>query len=287
MVRRASGFTSERTCARSRTDGGIVGRRVIGTVRPRTTSQPGSDSRRRSTAFATALCPGASSTTMTLRFAAGAKRVCVDTERDRSKSPGNRSRAARSPASRGGEQRVHAREQLGAPVLAGGTAMRSVERNVAASVVSASSRAVERGSGGPARRRGRRRTSRARGSPRGWPARRPAARPVAPRCAHRGPDRDDLADSPRCSARRPSSRSPARVDGAMIVTAWPRRRGASAPPPDVSVDVVRTRPRERRHETDPVAHRVPSLECCTIDCWAASNGPPCELRPDAPVESRA
>ena len=61
---------------------------------------------------------------------------------------------------------------------------------------------------------------------------------------------------PRCRARRPSSRSVARDDGATIVTfltAAPQGlRGAA----DVLVDVVRLRPRERGHEADPERHRA-------------------------------
>ncbi len=71
--RRASGFTSDLVRARSRTAAGIVGRRVSGAVRASTTSQPGRVGSRRSTARATALCPGASSTTISFRFLAGAK----------------------------------------------------------------------------------------------------------------------------------------------------------------------------------------------------------------------
>ena len=70
--RRASGFTSDLVRARSRTAAGIVGRRVSGAVRASTISQPGSVGSSRSTARATALWPGASSTTISFRFAAGA-----------------------------------------------------------------------------------------------------------------------------------------------------------------------------------------------------------------------
>ena len=56
----------------SRIAAGIVGRRVSGAVRASTTSQPGSVGSSRSTALATALWPGASSTTISFRFAVGA-----------------------------------------------------------------------------------------------------------------------------------------------------------------------------------------------------------------------
>ena len=69
-----------------------------------------------------------------------------------------------------------------------------------------------------------------------------------------GPTAITSALSPRCSARRPASRSAARVDGAM------HRHFVAEPPQfdrdaaDVLVHVVRLRPRERRHQADP--HRL-------------------------------
>ena len=73
VARRTSVLTSERTQARPLTAAGIVGRRVRGTVRASTISQPASAVSVRSTARAAATCPLASSTTMTLRLVPGAK----------------------------------------------------------------------------------------------------------------------------------------------------------------------------------------------------------------------
>ena len=67
--------------------------------------------------------------------------------------------------------------------------------------------------------------------PRGWRGRPSAARPA--RSATSGtaaPIATTSPMTPRCSARRPSSRSAARDDGATTVTMWPRRRSASAAP---------------------------------------------------------
>ena len=106
----------------------------------------------------------------------------------------------------------------------------------------------------PARSRGRRRS---RPGASAW--RRFAWTPTGtPSCERRetgiaGPSAITSAGSPRASARRPASRSAARVDGASTVTSWPERAQGGRHPGDVVVHVVRLRPRERRHQAD--AHR--------------------------------
>ena len=117
-ARRTSGFTSERTRARSRSFAGIAGRRVSGAVRASTSSQPGSVGSSRSIVFATALWPGASSTTMTFRFVDGCEQRGVDADRDvlvvaREALGGSRDRLVG-----GAEQHVDAGEELRALVLA-------------------------------------------------------------------------------------------------------------------------------------------------------------------------
>ena len=105
-----------------------------------------------------------------------------------------------------------------------------------------------------ARSRARRRTRPARARARGSPGRRPARRAASgARSGSPGRPRSRRRRSPRSSARRPASRSAARVDGASTVTSCPSATQRAGDARDVLVDVVRLRPRERRHEAD--AHR--------------------------------
>ena len=109
--------------------------------------------------------------------------------------------------------------------------MRSVEKNVAAVVVSASSSAVDERLGSPG------------SNP--WTTSNAPSASVAARLARTpiGSATRSLSDvgtaapiattsptTPRCRARLPSSRSAARDEGATTVTVWPRRRNAAAAP---------------------------------------------------------
>ncbi len=119
VVRRASGFTSDRVRARSRIAAGIVGRRVRGAVRASTTSQPGSVGNEPEHGPGDGALAGRELDDDHLPLRRGGECRRVDTERDRlvvTRKPFGRSL---DRGVGGAEQRVDAGQELRPLVLAG------------------------------------------------------------------------------------------------------------------------------------------------------------------------
>ena len=233
---RASGLTRERTRARSRSLAGIAGRRVRCAVRASTISQPGRAGRSRSIVLATALWPGASSTTITLRFVAGANTVEFDAERDRPCS--RRGTAPTRGRSRLRRYRAARRRGRGAWRAGSCAAARRCARwrgtsqpSSSAPRASAAEERLDRPGSKPCTTSNDPSEStlaRFARTPTGSATRSVSEAGTAAPIATTSPT------TPRCRARRPSSRSAARDEGATIVTTCPRRRSAAATPPTCS-----------------------------------------------------
>ena len=230
--RRASGFTSERVRARSRTEAGIVGRRVSGAVRASTTSQPGSVGRRRSTALAIALWPGRQLDDDQLPLRRRARSAAVSTPSGiarsrRGSAPSARSIAASEvPSSASTRARSFARWFLrgGDRDALGGEERRRRRRL----------RLEQRGRG-EAREPGLEAVHDVEGAERerGREVRADADRQrdaLGQRRRDGGADRDDVADDAPLQRPAALEQIGARDEGATTVTLWPRRRRASAAP---------------------------------------------------------
>ena len=216
--------------ARSR---GIAGRPISGRVRSRTTSQPGSSRSCAHDAACDHALVRAQLDDDRLLLAAPARRASVSTPGESSGSRrGTAPRPRRAPrsesaisASSRAEQllALRARRRVAEPVRRG-------ERGDGERVACRAARGT-RATAGPARSRGRRRSS-----PWASASDRFACTPTGtPICERReigtaGPTAITSARSPRASARRPASRSAARVEGASTVTSWPSaaQRGRDA-----------------------------------------------------------
>ena len=260
VARRASGFTSERVRARSRS--GDRDRRASGSAAPCARARapsPAATGRSAEHRPGDGALPGGELDDDQLALRGRARRpIGVDADRNRLVVAGKALGRALDCGLGGAEERVDAGEQL-RPLVLCAVAPRSARWRRTSRPSSSPPRGAPptRGSGAPARSRGRRRSA---------PSESVAARFARTPIGNATRSLSDVGTAapiattsptmPRCRARRPSSRSAARDDGATIVTvvtAAPQGlRGAA----DVLVDIVRLRPRERRHEADAERHRA-------------------------------
>ena len=228
---RAAEVSAVRTWTRSRRASGIDGRAASLPVRMINASQPAIPRRARTAARATGRLPAELSTTISLRFAVGAKRVRSTPAGTREKAPGKRSCArasASSPVASSVSIRASRRSRW---LRRGGYPSRSGSTNVAAVVVSDSSSATYE-SPGMAGSKPWTTSKSPRRSAVATFARTPTGIPTAAR-GETGTARATAttpSSSPRWRARRPAIRSDDREDGASTTTRCPRPRSASATP---------------------------------------------------------